>query len=159
MVKIAHLTPIMSRRSNMDFFQQSRAGNSKENSAMWPSFELIWDFMVVSWVSVSFIKIRSNLDFFSMQGQITLYLIVWSGQMLNWFKILCISWLPASLTKIQSKVEADYRVYVISCYLLSFLSKQIKIDRLRDGICSYWGSVNWGVMAKWLFLLRVDNHM
>ena len=44
-LRITHLSPSKPRRSSMGPFQKSRA--SKIDSAMWPSFKLIWYFMPV----------------------------------------------------------------------------------------------------------------
>ena len=75
----------------------------------------MWDFM--SGLSASFIKIQQKMKglcpeqchlcmaIFNNQGQITPKWLVWSGQNLNLSEILCLSWLPASLTKIQSNNE------------------------------------------------------
>ena len=61
-------------------FSQSKAANSKENSAKWPSFELIWDFMAVSGIykfhkdliktKQAMHQTRWNTAFFSSQWQV-----------------------------------------------------------------------------------------
>ena len=50
--------------------------------------------------------IRSNMGFFSTQWQITLKHIVHIGRNLNLSKILSLSWIPACLKKLRSKVKA-----------------------------------------------------
>ena len=81
---IAHLRPSM-QRSNMGSF------------AMWPSFKLISYFMPVSFkTKCAMAWASSNLGFFSTKGQVTLMLIVGSGQSSKLFKILCLSYLFAN---------------------------------------------------------------
>ena len=101
----------MPRRSNI-VFSAIKAGNSKVKSPLWPNFERLWDFMpphVVCKFYKDPIKIKrtmpwtmSSMAFFNNQGQISPKWLVWSGQNSNLSEILCLSWLPASLTKIQS---------------------------------------------------------
>ena len=50
-------------------------------------------------------RTRSNMGFFATQGQVTPKWIVRSGQNSNSSKILWLSWLPARLMKIRSKVK------------------------------------------------------
>ena len=50
-------------------------------------------------------RTRSNKGFFFTQGQVTPKWIVRSGWNSNSFKILWLSWLPARLMKIGSKVK------------------------------------------------------
>ena len=40
------------------------------------------------------------------QGLVTLQKKIRSGPNSNWFEILCLSWIPASLKKLQSKLKA-----------------------------------------------------
>ena len=47
----------------------------------------------------------SSMAFFKNQGQITPKWLVWKGQNSNSSEILCLSWLPASLTKIRSRMN------------------------------------------------------
>ena len=97
-------------------FQHSRASNTEVNRLIWPKFEFIWEFMAVL-ATCKFdenpIKIegtidrtRSNIGFFGSQGQITPKWKVWSGRNLNSSENLWLSWLPASLMKIWSKLNA-----------------------------------------------------
>ena len=101
----------MPRRSNI-IFSAIKAGNSKVNSPLWPNFEHMWDFMPAQ-VICKFHKdpkknertmswTMSSMAFFNNQGQITLKCLVWSGQNSNSSEIICLSRLPASLTKIRS---------------------------------------------------------
>ena len=90
--------------------------NSKADSPIWQEFELIQDFMPVQ-VIYKFRKVLiknmqamlrtwQDMGFISTQGQVTPKWIVWSGGNLNSSKISWLSWLPASLTMIRSKVKA-----------------------------------------------------
>ena len=47
----------------------------------------------------------SSMAFFNNQEQITPKWLVWSGQNSNSSEILCLSWIPASLTKIRSRMN------------------------------------------------------
>ena len=51
-------------------------------------------------------RTRSNMGFFSNRGQVTPTWIVWCGWKSNTSEILWLSWLPARLTKIGSKVKS-----------------------------------------------------
>ena len=78
-------------------------------------FKLIWEFMAVLVICKSdedpiktectIVRTRSNMDFFSTQGQESLTWTVWCGWKSNSSKILWLSWLSARLMKIRSKVK------------------------------------------------------
>ena len=81
-------------------FQQSRAGNSKENSSLWPILPICK--VHEDWIKIK--RLRSGqgrICFFYTQGQVSLNWIVWSCQNLNLSKILCLSRLFESFIKIQ----------------------------------------------------------
>ena len=48
-------------------------------------------------------KKSGNIDFLDAQGQVTLWSWVGSGRISNSSKLLCMSFLPASMKRIQSK--------------------------------------------------------
>ena len=52
-------------------------------------------------------RTRSNMGLFSTRGQVTLKHIVHIGRNLNLSKILCLSWIPACLKKMRSKVSSE----------------------------------------------------
>ena len=99
---------------------RSRACNSKVTGHIWPECELIQDFMPLL-VTCKFAKDQINNECASMetfyksmekknQGPRAIGLqneqkTVRSGQNLNLSKILCLSFLPASLNKVHSKVK------------------------------------------------------
>ena len=56
--------------------------------------------------SAHFLHYKSMGKLFGAQGQVTPKRIVWSGQKSNSSEILYLSWLPASLKRILSKVKA-----------------------------------------------------
>ena len=96
------------------YFRHSRASDTEVNSLIWPKLELIWKFMAVL-ATCKFdedpIKIegtikrtRSNMGFFGSQGQLTPNWKVWPGWSSNPSENLWLSWLPASLMKIRSKL-------------------------------------------------------
>ena len=94
-------------------FQHSRASNTKVNILIWPKFEPIREFFAVLQVWWRFDQnwrptdwTRSNMGFFGCQGQVTPKRKVWSGRNSCSSKNLWLSWLPASLMKIWSKLNS-----------------------------------------------------
>ena len=94
--------------------QSSRGRNSKINEPIWPVFELVLDFIHVhiickfqehpiktEWITM---MTKSNRSFFSNQGNVTLRLMIRSGQFSNFIEILSISTLSASFRYMQSKL-------------------------------------------------------
>ena len=93
------------------------------NSLIWPEYELVTDFMsVLVTVLASLKRIWSKLKvlssgqhfllyksmgkFFVTQERVTPTWMVWSGPKSNSSEILWLSWLPASMTKIRSKMKS-----------------------------------------------------
>ena len=84
-------------------------------SLIWQKFTFIREFLAVlvtckfdedpMKIECSIDRTRSNMDFFSTQGQVTLTQIVRCCRNSNSSEILWLSWLPARLTKIGSKVK------------------------------------------------------
>ena len=98
------------------YFRHSRASNTEVNSLIWPKFELIREFMAVLPICKfdedpikmegTINRIRSNMRFFGFQGQVTPKRKIWSGRNSNSSENLWLFWLPASLMKIRSKLNA-----------------------------------------------------
>ena len=96
-------------------FQHSSTSNSEVNSLIPPKFELSREFTAATVtcrfdedlfkIEGTIDRTRSTVRFFATQGQVTPKLIVRSGQNSNSSKILWLSWLPAKLMKIRSKVK------------------------------------------------------
>ena len=104
--------------SNVWNFRHTRASNSKMSGQIWPKIELIKALMLVlvisnfdddliknEWASIetAFTHYKSMGNVWDAQGQLTPKSVVWSGRNLNSFQILCMSSLPASIIKIESK--------------------------------------------------------
>ena len=97
-------------------FWHSRAINTEDNSLIWPKFELIREFMAVQATCKfdedliktegTINRTRSNIGFFSFQGQVTPKWKAWSGQNSNSSENLWLCWLPAILMTIWSKLNA-----------------------------------------------------
>ena len=98
-----------------NFSRRSRAANCAVHRPIWPNFELAQDFMVVLLTCKNEedpIKNRGArvfttlyINFSDVQGQITLVLVVVSGQNLNSSKLSCMSSLPARMRLIKSKMK------------------------------------------------------
>ena len=108
-----------------DFSRRPRAANSAVLGLIWLNFELVRDIMDVLVTckyeedpiknegARVFTALYSN--FSHAQGQITLELVVISGQNLNSFKLSCMSLLPARMSMTESKNEG---VRVFTRFLL-----------------------------------------
>ena len=93
----------------------SRAANSAVYGPIWSKLELVQDFMVVLLtckneedpIKKRGAKVFTTLfiKFSDVQGQITLVLVVISGRKMNSFKLLCMTFLPARLRLIKSKMK------------------------------------------------------
>ena len=93
-----------------DFFQTLKAANSAVLGPIWPNFELIGDVidvLITCLYEPGLIKNRGArvfttlyINFSDTQGQITLELVVVSGQNLNSYKLSCMSSLPARMRMI-----------------------------------------------------------
>ena len=92
-----------------DFSRRSRAANSTVLGPLWPNFELVRDVkdVLVTCQYEDPIKNRGArvfttlyINFSNAQGQITLQLVVVSGQNLNSSKLSCMSSLPARKRKV-----------------------------------------------------------
>ena len=99
----------------MDFSRRSRAANSAVHGLIWSNFELVRDLIVVLVTCKNEEDPLENvgarvfttlyINFSNVQGQITLELLVVSGQNLNSSKLSCMSLLPARLRMIVSKMK------------------------------------------------------
>ena len=97
-----------------DFSRRPRAANSEVHGLIWSNFELVRDFVVVLVTCINEEDPVENvgarvsptlyINFLDAQGQITLELVVVSGQNLNSSKLSCISMFPARMRMIDSKV-------------------------------------------------------
>ena len=98
-----------------DFSRRSRADNSAVLGPIWPNFELVRDVMDVL-VTCKYeedpfknegARVITTLysNFSDAQGQITLVLVLVSGQNLNSSKLSCMSSLPARMRMIDSKMK------------------------------------------------------
>ena len=94
-------------------FRRSRVCNSIANRPIWPEIKLVPDFMpvlVICKFEEDPIKTEGAIDrihniFSDAQGQVTPKSMDGYGQNSNSSEILCMSWLPASVMKIRSKVK------------------------------------------------------
>ena len=85
-----------------DFSRRSRAANSPVLGPIWPNFELVRD---VRDVLITCKYVEDPIKNSDVQGQITLVLVVVSGQNLNTSKLSCMSSLPARMRVIDSKMK------------------------------------------------------
>ena len=102
-----------SHYKSMGIFPDSRAANSAFLGPIWPNFKLVRDVKVVLVTSKNEEDPIKNegarvlttlyINFSDAQGQITLELVVVSGQNLNSSKLSCMSSLPARMRMIDSK--------------------------------------------------------
>ena len=94
--------------------QQSKGCNSKINDPIQTVFELIWDFIHVP-LNCKFhedpikteqvmLMLKSNRDFFSNHGDVTLGIMIWSGQVSNSSENSSLSALSASFKKILNEI-------------------------------------------------------
>ena len=104
-----------------DFSRRSRAANSAVHGQIWSNFQLVQDFMIVLVTCKNEedpfkdegarVFTTLNIYFSDAQGQITLELVVLSGQNLNSSKLSCMSLLPAGMRLIESKIkELEYEL-------------------------------------------------
>ena len=107
-------------------FQQSRGRNSKINDPIWPVFKHVRDF-IHAHLSCKFqavtikteqviVMTKSHRGFFSNQGNVTLILMIQSGQILNLSEISSMSTLRASInqgavTKINDQIWPVFKFY------------------------------------------------
>ena len=106
--------------SRKHYFCHSRASNSEVKYQIWSKFDLVWDFMPVldtckfkevaiktqgSMGRTTFFTIITQWEFFclSRASNSAENNPTWPNS--NWFEILCLSWIPASLKKLQSKLK------------------------------------------------------
>ena len=97
------------------FSRRSRAANSAIHGRIWSNFELVLDFMVVLVTCENEEDPIENvgarvfttlyINFSDAQGQMTLELVVVSGQNLNSSKLLCMSLLPVRMRMTESKMK------------------------------------------------------
>ena len=97
------------------FSRRSRAANSAIHGRIWSNFELFLDFMVVLVTCENEEDPIENvgarvfttlyINFSDAQGQMTLELVVVSGQSLNSSKLLCMSLLPIRMRMTESKMK------------------------------------------------------
>ena len=99
------------------FSRRARAANSAVHAPIWSNFELVQDFMVYLLTCKNeedpiknrgarvFTTLYTYINFSDVQGQITLMLVVVSGQNLNSSKLLCMSSLPTRMRLIKSKMK------------------------------------------------------
>ena len=98
-----------------NFSRCSRAANSAVLGPIWRNFELVRDVtgvLVTCKYEEDLIKNEGSrvlttlyINFSDAQGQVTLELVVVSGQNLNSSKLLCMSLLPAGMRMIDSKMK------------------------------------------------------
>ena len=98
-----------------DFSRRSRAANSAVLGPIWPNFELVRDVIdVLITCKYEEDPIRNRgarvfttlyVKFSDAQGQITMESVVVSGQNLSSSKLSCMSWLPARMRMIESKMK------------------------------------------------------
>ena len=116
--------------------------NSKADSPIWQEFELVQDFMPVQVIykfrkvliknMQSMLRTWQDIGFIGTQGQVTPKWIVRSGRNLNSSKISWLSWLPASLTMIRSKVKALCWQHFLHYKCMGITPKRI----VRSGLIS-----------------------
>ena len=110
------------------FFQQSKGCNFKINDTIWPVFQSLREYIHVhliykfqedpiktEWVKLMTKSNRGFFFFFSNQGDLSLALMIRSGQFFNLFKISSMSTLSASFRKIQSKLRTVLRCCIGCC--------------------------------------------
>ena len=111
-----HHIPIISQ---WEIFQTSRKANSVVSGPIWPKFELVQDFMHVL-ITCKYKKdqIKNNrenggdrdiqvqmCEICVTQRQVTPKWVVWFGPNSTSTEFLCLSWLPATLMMIRSKMK------------------------------------------------------
>ena len=101
----------------MRISRRSRAANSPVHGRIGSNFELVQDFIMFVLITCKMKKIRSKMkalsrvfttlyiNFSDAQGRITLELVVVFGLNLNSSKLSCMSWLPARMRMIESKIK------------------------------------------------------
>ena len=96
------------------FSNQGNVCNSKINNPIWPDFELVWGFIHVQliclrkiWSKTDWVMLMTKSDkgFFSSHGDITLRLMIQSGQFFKLSEISSLSTLSTSVKNIWSKTD------------------------------------------------------